>query len=177
MNYEQTFGGWLIELKRHEGLVPLSQEHHSHLLFASRLLKGRPEGIRSNWPAKNQQEELIKAVKEYYLSDILSHFKLEEELVFPLYKQFMDDPEATALLEHILAEHQEVREMVQSLDQLAGGELEERLTKLGEHIKGHIQKEERRLFELIQEQVPTDELVELGVLLRQHSNLKCSHLL
>ena len=78
-------------VKRHSALIPLSNEHFSHLLFAKRLREGKPVKTKSNWPEYSKEEELIKKTKDYFTIDMLNHFELEEKEVFPIYSMYLED--------------------------------------------------------------------------------------
>lgn len=165
-------------VKRHPALIPLSNEHFSHLMFAKRLREGKPENIKSNWPDNSNDKVLIDRTKEYFTVDMLHHFDLEEKIVFPVYDLYLDEnTEEKELLEYIKAHHQLVKQKIQSLDNLKGKELQNKLQEIGNDIESHIRKEERRLFEDVQKRVPTDELIEIGKVLKEKSVLKCSNFL
>jgi len=165
-------------VKRHDALVPLSKEHFSHLVFAKRLREGKPEKIESNWPDNSDEKKLILQTKEYFTVDMLHHFELEEQEVFPIYKMYIEEgsPEKQ-LLNFILEHHQIVKQKIQSIDPLQGKELINKLKEIGTDIEEHIRKEERQLYEDIQKKIPTDELIEIGKLLQEKSLLKCSNYL
>lgn len=165
-------------VKRHSALVPLSNEHFSHLVFAKRLREGKPDKVESNWPEKSDEKKLILQTKEYFTVDMLHHFELEEQEVFPIYKMYVEEntPEKE-LLDFILEHHQIVKNKIQMIDTLQGKELINKLQEIGTDIEEHIRKEERKLFEDIQNKIPTDELVEIGKVLKEKSNMKCGNFL
>lgn len=165
-------------VKRHNALVPLSKEHFSHLVFAKRLREGKPEKIESNWPENSDEKKLILQTKEYFIIDMLHHFELEEQEVFPFYKMYIEDnsPEKE-LLDFILEHHQIVKQKIQSIESLQGKELLSKLKEIGIDIEEHIRKEERQLYNDIQKKIPTDELIEIGKVLQEKSILKCSNYL
>src|SRR5215211_5479133 len=68
-------------MKRHESLVPLSHDHHQALLVALRLKKGGPSSPRDSWPTDPALQR--KALNEFAERELLPHFLLEEELLFP----------------------------------------------------------------------------------------------
>ena len=165
-------------VKRHQGLVPLSNEHFSHLVFAKRLREGKPDKIKSNWPNNSEEQLLIDHTKEYFKTDMLRHFDLEEKEVFPIYDLYVDQhSKEKELLEYIKMHHQLVKQKIDSLDTLKGKELRDKLNEIGIDIEEHIRKEERKLFEDIQKRIPNDELIEIGKILKEKSVLKCSNFL
>lgn len=165
-------------VKRHSALVPLSNEHFSHLVYAKRLREGKPDNLESNWPEKSNEKKLIIQTKEYFTVDMLHHFELEEKEVFPIYALYVEEnsPEKE-LLEFILEQHQIVKNKIYSIDGLQGNQLNQKLIEIGTDIEEHIRKEERQLFEDIQKKIPTDELVEIGKILKEKAILKCSNYL
>ena len=165
-------------VKRHSALIPLSKEHFSHLVYAKRLREGKPENIESNWPERSDEKKLIHQTKEYFTVDMLHHFELEEQEVFPIYKMYLEEnsPEKE-LLDFIIKHHKIVKEKIISIDTLEGKELVKQLKEIGTDIEEHIRKEERQLYEDIQKKIPTDELMEIGRILKEKSILKCSNYL
>ncbi len=161
-------------VKRHSALVPLSNEHFSHLVFAKRLREGKPDNVESNWPEKSDEKKLILQTKEYFTVDMLHPFDLEEKEVFAIYEMYLEEntPEKE-LLEYILEQHQIVKNKIQSIESLQGKELISKLHEIGTEIESHIRKEERKLFEDIQKKIPNDELVEIGKVLKEKSIMKC----
>ena len=94
------------------------------------------------------------------------------------YELYIEDnsPEMD-LLSYILEHHQIVKGKINSLDSYHGKELILKLKEIGIDIEEHIRKEERQLYEDIQKKIPTDELTEIGKILKEKSVLKCSNLL
>ncbi len=165
-------------VKRNAALVPLSNEHFSHLVFAKRLREGKPDNIESNWPENSNEKRLIEQVIEYFSVDMLHHFELEEKGVFPIYALYIEEASAEKkLLDIILENHQTVKQKIYSLKGLEGKNLIQKLKEIGTEIEEHIRKEERQLFEDIQQKIPTDELMEIGKVLKEKSILKCSNYL
>ena len=164
-------------VKRHEALIPLSQEHHSHLVYAKRLRDGKPNFGKSNWPL--DESELLLAVKQYFETDMLNHFKLEEDIVFKVYASYLadDDTVKKELLQFIIVHHEFVKAKIAELTSFSGEILKQKLYEIGVAITDHIHKEERQLFQDIQETIPLDELIALSIDLKAKSNLSCSHLL
>ena len=169
----------MVELvKRHPALVPLSDEHFSHLMFAKRLREGKPEKLKSNWPDFSDDSVFINRTKDYFNIDMLHHFELEEKIVFPVYELYLEDgTEEKQLLDYIKYNHQSIKEKITSLDSLNGEDLHNKLIEIGTDIEQHIRKQERKLFEDIQKWISTDELIEIGKVLKSNAILKCSNFL
>jgi len=85
------------------------------------------------------------------------HFKLEEEVLFPSIKGF--DTELDELAVEVAAEHSKLRELIERL--VAANHQESRLDELGFALEAHIRKEERVLFQKIQEVLSEKELENL----------------
>lgn len=165
-------------MKRHKSLILLSKEHHSHLVYANRLVKGKPINKQSNCPGDKNIEDLLARTIEYFSIDMVNHFELEEKYVFPVYQQFVKEEKFIDLLQVILDEHKEVKRRIGRLNLLLDKkELITELKSIGKHIENHIRVEERKLFEDIQKIVPFDELIEIGKILKSKSKISCSHLL
>ncbi|MFW9927998.1 MAG: hemerythrin domain-containing protein [Candidatus Thorarchaeota archaeon] len=163
-------------VKRHEGLVPLSQEHFHHLVFANRLMYGKPDNKKSKWP--QSIEEQASLAKLYFEKDMLSHFELEEKVVFPVYDLYLTDNDPKReLLNKILKEHIYVKGLIADLRSNKNNELELKLRDIGEHIEKHIRTEERKLYEDIQETIPNDELIAIGKILKDKSSMTCFNFL
>ena len=165
-------------VKRHHGLVPLTYVQLSHIVYGIRLREGKPDKIKSNRPNNTEEQLLIDHTKEYFKTDMLRHFDLEEKEVFPIYDLYVDQhSKEKELLEYIKMHHQLVKQKIDSLDTLKGKELRDKLNEIGIDIEEHIRKEERKLFEDIQKRIPNDELIEIGKILKEKSVLKFSNFL
>jgi iron-sulfur cluster repair protein YtfE (RIC family) len=93
------------------------------------------------------------AAVQFFESDLALHFKAEEESLFPAMR---DWPDASRLISELLNEH---RELERSIEQLRGSRdasLAERLNEFADLLEAHIRKEERILFPLYEQQVPSE---------------------
>lgn len=63
-------------LERHPLLRPLSREHHEGLLLCWR--------IRRDLVARTDLEQVFEECRAFFHSDLLPHFAVEEEVVFPV---------------------------------------------------------------------------------------------
>ena len=137
-------------MKRHEALIPLSHDHH-HVLKQVRRLKSAGRGDETD--RLSQAESFI----EFFDSDGVEHFRQEEESIFPL---VVGREEATEPLAQALAEHGEIRMLVDGLraEVREQGVHAETLSKIGTKLEGHVRLEEKMLFPLIERLVPEEEL-------------------
>jgi hemerythrin-like domain-containing protein len=88
-----------------------------------------------------------------------NHFRLEEEILFPAYAAHGDPHHA--LIARALCDHVAIRHHAQAL----GGANEptlDALHELGHQLAAHVRLEERQVFPLIEQAVPSDELAVLA---------------
>jgi mannose-6-phosphate isomerase-like protein (cupin superfamily) len=117
-------------MKRHPALVPLSHDHQHGLVLAKRLQRDETDGFT-----------------EFFERELVRHFRLEEEVVFPLLAEAGVEPPELA---RALLDHQRIRAGAAHAD-----------AALGELLEAHIRLEERVLFETIQRVVPDERLTAL----------------
>jgi quercetin dioxygenase-like cupin family protein len=117
-------------MKRHPALVPLSHDHQHGLVQAKRLQRGEADDFA-----------------EFFERELARHFRLEEEVVFPLLAEAGVEPPE---LSRALLDHQRIRAGAGHPDAV-----------LGELLEAHIRLEERVLFETIQRVVPGERLAAL----------------
>jgi iron-sulfur cluster repair protein YtfE (RIC family) len=136
---------------RDKSLIPLSHQHQHALALCVRIDRAQPV------PAADLgiwQEE----IERDFAQEITIHFAAEESILFPAARQF---PELIPLLEELTADHVALRE---SFLQASARTLSaETLPALARRLSGHIRKEERQLFERIQQLMNPQQLAELGV--------------
>ena len=137
-------------MKRHQALIPLSQDHHHGLLLAQLLKRNAPEyhGLPNDLPGK------MKFAKEMFHKELDHHFRDEEEFVFPYLKG--KDVELDNLISEILSEHIILKEKILSLKE--NPNLIDQLDEIGNILGDHIRKEERILFEKAQTVLNDEEL-------------------
>jgi len=94
---------------------------------------------------------LTKAAQaaEFLASDLTSHFKAEEEVLFPAMRDFIGVSE---LLNELRSEHREMERLAERLQAPKGVGLIEALGEFADLLEAHIRKEERELFPLYEEQ-------------------------
>jgi hemerythrin-like domain-containing protein len=96
-------------------------------------------------------------VHQHYANEVQFHFAAEEQVLFPAARRF---PEFAALVDELTSEHEQLREHFIHAGQakMKQGELEA-FAKL---LSGHIRKEERLLFEAMQQRLQPEGLKSLG---------------
>ena len=135
---------------RDKNLVPLSRQHQHALALCVRIDRASPisETDRAQW----QME-----IAQHFLAEIRIHFDAEELIVFPAARKF---PELNSLIELLLNDHRWLRERFSKAEEhaLAAAEIAEFAQRLSEHIR----REERELFERLQQVMGKDELAVMG---------------
>jgi iron-sulfur cluster repair protein YtfE (RIC family) len=133
---------------RNKSLIPLSRQHQHALALCVRIDRASPVADLETWQAE---------VELQFRSEIAIHFAAEEKVVFPAARRFGD---LAALVEELLSEHAELRAMFAAAEakRLSAGELSTFAARLASHIR----KEERRLFERLQELLSEEEMGAMG---------------
>ena len=140
-------------MKRHEALILLSR-FHRRALFIAQMAKEKGPKFKG-YPTDARGK--AKYALDFYEHDLKGHFELEEEVLFPSIKGF--DTELDELAVEVSAEHSKLRELFERL--VAANHQESRLDELGFALEAHIRKEERVLFQKIQEVLSEKELENL----------------
>lgn len=145
-------------MKRHKSLVPLSQDHHLGLVLVQRIRLRKSKAPRSNWP-DNRLEQRDRTV-QFFDAELAHHFGAEERFLFPLAEIYLSpDSDIVDLLRE---QHLRLRRYVDQLRELSGSEVEGLLLRFADLLEDHIRKEERMLFEEVQEKIPAEKLDECG---------------
>ena len=141
-------------LHRDPGLIPLSHQHQHGLaltVFIARDLKAEP--------SRETAIELAGKVARLAEVELLAHFRVEEEILFPAVRPYL---RSGALLDRLVAEHRVMEDLIR---RIAGATDENRiplLKRFGEVLHGHIRTEERQLFQEIQRTLDESRLGDLG---------------
>jgi hypothetical protein len=135
---------------RDKNLVPLSRQHQHALALCVRIDRASPvaESDLAVWRAE---------IVQIFQSEIGQHFAAEEEFLFPAARKFA---KLLPLVEELLVEHQTLRECFACAE--AGQLSTSGLTEFARQLSEHIRKEERQLFESLQEVMPAGELALVG---------------
>jgi iron-sulfur cluster repair protein YtfE (RIC family) len=141
---------------RHPSLIPLSHDHHHGLALALRCRKQALGHIKPMGTAG--LHERATEVLAFYDSNLIAHFRAEEEVLFPALRAAA--PQTGPMIEQLLKDHERIRE---SMIQLKGGAgLAKLLFDLGDLLEHHIRREERELFPLFEQQVNASEAESIG---------------
>jgi iron-sulfur cluster repair protein YtfE (RIC family) len=138
-------------MKRNQYLAFYSREHHGTLILSRLIQKGAPpyKGL----PAATKEKAAYAL--EMFEGSIRQHFQSEEQLLSRLSERH---PALEIWVSEITSEH---RGLSAQFGQLKDArDLESKLDQLGQMLEGHIRKEERILFPLIEEICTDAELKE-----------------
>ena len=150
---------------RDTNLVPLSRQHQHALALCVRIGRASPipESDLAAWQAEIHQ--LVR-------SEIGVHFAAEEQVLFPAAKRF---PELIPLVEKLIEDHASLRvSFAWTGEQNLSAE---QLSTFARRLSAHIRKEERQLFERLQQLMGSEELAALGKKLEdalQDATQECS---
>lgn len=133
-------------IKRHEALKNLSREHHDGLVFALRLQKGFAK------------KASLKDIQDYafwlWNQHLIPHFEMEDQHLFPKFD------EKQPLIKKAKQQHKDLK----ALFELQSKNYDD-FKSIYELFQNHIQLEEREIFNLLQEQLDSQQLKEFH---RQH---------
>ena len=136
--------------KRHNSLVVLSRDHHHGLAIAIRLRQGDKALLNDGWT--HDRNEQSRRVQEFYASDLVPHFRAEEDALFPLMIKHL--PQSTPLIDSLVKDHRLLEALVAQLrDSPAPGDL---LEEIGRVLELHIRREERELFPMFEHGISGD---------------------
>jgi hemerythrin-like domain-containing protein len=135
---------------RDKNLIPLSHQHQRALALCVRIDRASPigDGDLDPWQAE---------ITQLFQTEIAVHFAAEEEVLFPAASRF---EELVPLVEELLADHRALREQFREagIRNMTEGDLR----AFGQRLSTHIRREERELFEGLQQRMEPEELSPLG---------------
>jgi hemerythrin-like domain-containing protein len=135
---------------RDKNLIPLSRQHQHALALCVRIDRAAPiaESDLAAWQTE---------IEQHFRAEIRVHFAAEEQFVFPAAQAF---PELNLLVDELISEHGRLRERFAKAEAqgMSGGEI----TEFAQGLSAHIRKEERQLFERLQEVMSEGELAVMG---------------
>ena len=140
---------------RNKNLIPLSHQHQHALALCVRIERAAPiaeENIGA-WQAEMAQQ---------FRQEIMFHFKAEEEILFPAACRF---DELVPLVHELVAEHHSLRKQFAAAEDHAMTPAT--LVDFAHTLSAHIRKEERQLFERLQQLLDEEQLAEIGTRLNE----------
>ena len=132
---------------RDASLIPLSHQHHNGLALCVMT--------RRSLTADSSPENLTRLAKraiDRYEIELVNHFEIEEQVLFPACGPI-------PLVAELVAEHRAIEGLVA---QLRGAPSASMLEQFCELLSKHIRREENELFEHAQRAIPREELDRLG---------------
>jgi iron-sulfur cluster repair protein YtfE (RIC family) len=136
---------------RDKNLIPLSHQHQHALALCVRISRSSPI-------AESDLDAWHREIVQLFQGEIDAHFAAEEQIVFPAALQF---DELVMLIQELMSDHTELRGLFGQ-----GGTLSSYMIgTLARLLSEHIRKEERQLFERLQQLMTPEELTLLGSLL------------
>lgn len=135
---------------RDKSLIPLSRQHQHALALCVRIDRASP--IPDSDLAAWQSE-----VAQLFQTEIGIHFAAEEQILFPAAARFK---ELMPLVEDLLGGHSDLRATFTKAEthSLSAADL----LAAAQRLSAHIRKEERQLFERMQEVMTQEELALVG---------------
>jgi hemerythrin-like domain-containing protein len=137
---------------RDRNLIPLSRQHQHALALCVRIDRAMPIGDAdlASWQAE---------IAQIFQSEISIHFAAEEGVLFPAAGKF---DELIPLVEELLADHTVLRENFARAQTEGRTMSAAELSAFGQRLSTHIRKEERQLFERLQELMNQEDLAAVG---------------
>ncbi len=135
---------------RNRSLIPLSHQHQRALALCVRIDRAQPipDVDLQAWQAE---------IEHQFEMEIKVHFAAEESVLFPIARGF---PELAQLVDELAVEHASLRESFSQAD--SGRMSAVNLPAFAQQLSAHIRKEERQLFERLQQLMSAEELADLG---------------
>ncbi len=135
---------------RDPSLIPLSRQHQHALALCVRIQRALGAGSVNLglWQSEIQQQ---------FSDEVQFHFAAEEQLLFPVARRF---PDLKALVDELTAGHEILRRYFAQAEQ--GAMSREELEAFAIALSTHIRKEERQLFETLQQRLQPEDMAALG---------------
>ena len=127
-------------MKRSAALQPLSREHHTALTLA----KACERAAQSR--DGDQVTKTCQRVIQAFADELEPHFQIEEQSLLPL----LHDAKNKPLEQRTLADHQQLRALLDGLRQNDIGALD----GFGKLLSAHVRFEERELFPALENLLP-----------------------
>jgi hemerythrin-like domain-containing protein len=140
---------------RDKNLIPLSHQHQHALALCVRIERASPiaDADLAAWQAE---------IAQIFQSEIYTHFAAEEEVLFPAARKYA---ELVPLVDELLSDHAWLRaQFALATTETMTPDL---IRALATRLAAHIRKEERQLFEQLQQQMSAEEMASTGRALDQ----------
>jgi hemerythrin-like domain-containing protein len=135
---------------RDKSLIPLSHQHQRALALCVRIDRAQPIPTPDleAWQAE---------IEQHFEQEIKAHFSAEEQVLFPAARRFA---ELIPLVDELIADHLRLRELFSEAELRRMSS--ESVPAFAQQLATHIRKEERQLFERLQQLMSPKELADLG---------------
>jgi hemerythrin-like domain-containing protein len=135
---------------RDKNLIPLSRQHQHALALCVRIDRASPVS-ETDLPAWQTE------VAQHFENEIKFHFAAEERVLFPAARKHQD---LIPLVDELLIDHDVLRKTFALAE---GSKMSaDDLSAFAQRMSAHIRKEERQLFERLQELMNPEELAVVG---------------
>jgi hemerythrin-like domain-containing protein len=135
---------------RDQNLIPLSRQHQHALALCVRIDRASPLG-ETDLPA--WQAEIV----QHFENEIKYHFAAEERVLFPAARKHQ---ELIPLIDELLIDHEVLRQSFALAEARKMSAAD--LSAFAQRMSAHIRKEERQLFERVQELMNQEEIALVG---------------
>ena len=152
-------------MRRDRSLIPLSHQHQHGLALCVLIDRGLKKDT-----SRENVDKLSKMVADMAEIELLSHFQVEEDILFPTVRPLLEND---TLIDELIAQHREMERMIEALATQRGEKRKKTLVAFGELLNQHIRSEERRLFQDIQSTVGEFRLAQLGREIEEHVHKLC----
>lgn len=102
--------------------------------------------------------ERAKEFLAFYISNLVPHFRAEEEVLFPLLRSTV--PGSEEMIDELVRNHAQIHRAIPQLREGTG--LAKLIFDLGDLLERHIRKEERELFPLFEQSVQDEKAETAG---------------
>ena len=136
---------------RNKNLIPLSHQHQHALAFCVRIDRALAN------PAAMDTGTIQQEIAALYTSELASHFEAEERFVFPAAEKV---EELMSLVDELRIEHGLIQRGVKRAE--ARDLTTSDIQVFAASLSAHIRKEERDLFEIMQQKLSAEELERIG---------------
>ncbi|HZC22900.1 MAG TPA: hemerythrin domain-containing protein [Candidatus Binatia bacterium] len=135
---------------RDKNLIPLSHQHQHALALCVRIERASPipKADLAAWQTE---------IAQIFQGEIRIHFAAEEEVLFPAARKYA---ELVPLVNELLSDHEWLR--AQFATATTETVTPEEVQALATRLAVHIRKEERQLFEQLQERISAEEMESTG---------------
>lgn len=139
--------------RRHDSLIPLSQQHQHALAAAVTIRRrfGQEPRKEAAWC-----EEMAMRIGELYTDELSGHFEVEESVLFRQMERYLGE---LPLVGELRSEHLLLGRLVRGLEEIP---VLAALDEFAMCLELHVHKEERQLFAEFEQRMPEEAALRLG---------------